>query len=103
MSLNAVAVNFTKRIRIGITTGKPIIAIKVAPLFALLAIAEIKVNVIEKPKLPSASVVIKSGISLTGCPATTPNTPKVNKQSTVKSKKLYIILEIKIADGFASV
>ena len=34
-------------------TGKPKIANNVALLFAFAAIAEIKVNVIEKPKLPN--------------------------------------------------
>ena len=48
----APAVNFTSINNKGITAGKPITAISVALFFAFVAIAEIKVNPADKPKLP---------------------------------------------------
>ena len=46
-----------KVINIGKTTGKLRIAINAAELFALAAMAEINVNVMEKPMLPSTIAV----------------------------------------------
>ena len=57
---------------IGKTTGKLNIAINAAELLALAAIAEIKVNVIEKPMLPSTIAVQYWGGDFVGFPTIKP-------------------------------
>ena len=69
-------------------TGKLRIAINVAAWLAFAAMAEMNVNVIEKPRLPSRSVPKKSGTFFTGLPATRPNAPNASSPSTIKRQKL---------------
>ena len=64
----------------GMITGNPKIAISVALLFALEAIAEIKVKAIENPRLPKNTATKNWLASLTGLPAT--KTKKCKAQQT---------------------
>lgn len=66
---------FTNSINIGMTIGKPKIAIKLALLSAFEEIAEINVNVIENPKLAKNIATKNNCKSRTGLPKTKLNTP----------------------------
>ena len=84
----AFADNFIKVKIIGIIIGKLKIAINVALLLAFAEIAEIKVNVIEKPMLPKNNAVKNSTLFLTGFPATKLNTAKDKKDKKSNNPEL---------------
>ena len=68
-------------IRMGITSGKLITAMRVALLSALAEIAATKVKVMEKPTLPRKSARKKRPDSCTGLPATKPKASQLSKLS----------------------
>ena len=103
MRRRALAESFTRVSKMGMTTGKPMIAMRVALLLALAAIAAMNVNAIEKPTLPKNNISAKRPTSLTMFSVKKDMATKVSMLMSPSKSVLYNIFERMIAVGCARV
>lgn len=85
ISRRAFAPIFTKVSKMGMTTGKPNIAIRVALFCALAEIAETKVKAIDSPILPRNIAKTNNPVSLTGFPVSKLSAAQLRRLSTNNS------------------